>query len=121
MGKKIQEYQDKVSKNYFLLKRMGDLGITNEYIGYYYLVDIMDMLINEAKTYRSFSKELFPYLAKKYNKNQCTIERDIRNLRDKRWNRGLKNKLSKFWNNEKKPSCCKFIYLVKNFVLDDIS
>ena len=57
MGKKIQEYQDKVSKNYFLLKRMGDLGITNEYIGYYYLVDIMDMLINEAKTYRSFSKK----------------------------------------------------------------
>lgn len=121
MSKKTEEYEEKVCKNYFLIKRMGDLGITNDYIGYYYLVDIMNLLINEAKTFRSFSKELYPYLAEKYNKNLCTIERNIRNLRDKRWDKGLKLKLSKFWDKDKKPSCSKFIYLIKNFVLDDIS
>lgn len=121
MGKKTESFEDKVCKNYFIIKRIADLGITKSYIGYYFLLDIMDILINEPKTYRSFSKELFPMLAKKYNKNLCTIERDIRNVRDKRWNCGLKNKLSKFWNKGNIPTCNKFIYLVKNYVLDDIS
>ncbi len=119
MGER-SEYEDKVCKNYYLIKRMVDLGITKNYIGYYYLVDIIDRLINDNKIYRSLSKEVYPLLAEKYNKNICTIERNIRNVRDKKWNDGLSNKLGKFWNKAEKPSCCKLIYLIKNYVLDDL-
>lgn len=116
--KKTMKYEDIVAHNYYVMSRIRELGITEQYTGYYFLVDILDQLINESKVVRSFSREVYPVLAKKYNKNDCTIERDIRNIINVLWDYRLKNKLAKFWLKEDKPSCCEFIYIVKNYLVN---
>ena len=60
----------------------------------------------------------FPTIAEKYNKNDCTIERDIRNLIAIKWEQSLKAKLSKYWIESEPPSCCKFIRIIKNYLVD---
>ncbi len=119
--KKSLRYEDLVAHNYYVIAKMNELGITNQYTGFYFLVDILDQLINESKVVRSFSREVYPMLAKKYDKNDCTIERDIRNIINVLWDYRLKNKLVMFWSREEKPSCCEFIYIIKNYLVMDIA
>ena len=54
MGVKAQKYGGPVSKNYFIMKKINELGITQKYNGYYFLIDILDMLMNEYPVIRSF-------------------------------------------------------------------
>lgn len=121
MGVKAQKYGGPVSKNYFIIKKINELGITQKYNGYYFLIDILDMLMNEYPVIRSFSREIYPVIAKKYNINQAIIERDIRNVIKKLWQPVLKNKLKQFWDKDSVPSCCKFIYLIKNYLIMEIA
>ena len=107
-----------ILKNYFINKRLIDLGIETKYTAFYYLSDIMYQLINENVFIQSFSKQVYPKLAEKYNKNDCTIERDIRNLIAIKWEQSLKAKLSKYWIESEPPSCCKFIRIIKNYLVD---
>ena len=121
MATKIERYDGIVSSNYYIKESMSELGITKQYTAYYFLVDILDILINESRIVRSFYKEVYPIVAKKYHKNDCSIERDIRNMIKVTWDIRLKNKLSQFWNKERRPSCCEFIYLVKNYLIMQIA
>ncbi len=119
--KKTLKYEDIVAPNYYVMGKMRELGITDQYTGFYFLVDILDQLINESKVVRSFSREVYPMLAKKYHKNDCTIERDIRNIINVLWDYRLKSKLSLFWQKNEKPSCCEFIYIIKNYLVMNIA
>ena len=118
---KTEKFTKKISKSYYIKKRVYDLGITDNYIGYYYLIDILDIIINKQKSIRCFSKEVYPNLAEKYNTNDCTIERNIRNIIKVNWEINLKHKLKNFWRDNSRPTCCKFIYIVKNYVLSDLA
>lgn len=121
MGIKIQKYSRLVNTNYYFSKRMHNLGIPKQYTAYYYLMDIMDLLINQNKSVKSFSREVYPEIAIKYNKTDCTVERDIRSVINVFWEKSLKNSLSDFWHYERKPRCREFIYLVKNYLIMDIA
>ena len=121
MYKNELRYGEICTKNYYLRKKFNDLGITKKYTGYYFLLDIEDEIINKSRTIKSFSKEIYPELAIKYNKNDCSIERDIRNVISKLWDNGLKEKLNSLWITDDKPTCCEFIYLIRNYVLIDIA
>ncbi|MCQ2564448.1 MAG: sporulation initiation factor Spo0A C-terminal domain-containing protein [Clostridia bacterium] len=121
MNKKEQICSQFVTSNYYLQKKMTTLGISSKYIAYYYLVDIMDLLINEDKKVHSFSREVFPFLAGKYQKNGCTVERNIRVIIGTFWDKTLKKKLQNFWQREDKPSCCEFIYLIKNYICKELA
>ncbi len=121
MGLKKEQCAKIVCANYYVKKRVKDLGISGEYIAYYYLVDILDVLINEDKRVHSFSKEIYPFLAKKYNKSDCTVERDIRNVINIFWNDKMRIKLNPYWDVNTKPTCCKFIYLIRNYLLNEIA
>ncbi len=121
MGLKREHCSKLVCTNYYVRKRIKDLGISNDYIAYYYLVDILDFLMNEGRRVHSFSKEIYPKLAKKYNKNDCTVERDIRNVINIFWNDKMRIKLNPYWDANTRPSCCKFIYLIKNYLLSEIA
>lgn len=110
----------KYSNNYFISKSVEKLGITNRFIGYFYLVDILDLLINKGIKVNAFSKDVYPVVAAKYSKNACTVERDIRNVIDNLWDDVLLVKLTKFRDKKQKPSCCEFIYLLKNYVISKV-
>lgn len=62
--KKTIKYEDIVVHNYYVMGKMRELGITEQYTGYYFLVDILDQLINESKVVRSFSREVYQCLQK---------------------------------------------------------
>ena len=121
MYKNELKYGEICTKNYYLRKKFNDLGITKKYTGYYFLLDILDEIINKSRTIKSFSKEIYPELAVKYDKNDCSIERDIRNVIDRLWDDVLKEKLEFLWLNDARPTCCEFIYLIRNYVLVDIA
>ncbi len=115
------KYSNLMPNSYYLKKRMTDLGITQNYKGYYYLLDILNIIINEERVVRCFSREIYPALAEKYAIKGNTIERDIRNIINVCWDLKLKFKLKNFWTKDSRPTCCKFIFLVKNYVISDIA
>ncbi len=90
MGAKEIKYSVILSENIFFVKMLRELGISSKYLGFYFLIDILDMLINKKMVVKSFSKEVYPIIAQKYNMKECTIERNIRNLIDKTWNQKIR-------------------------------
>ena len=105
MNTKNEKYGGFISEKYFIKKCVKKYGVSQDYTAHYFLVDIIDLLINENKKVKSFSREVYPILAQKYNKKDCTIERNIRNVIDIRYK-----------DEEKKPTCQKFIHMLANYV-----
>ena len=107
-------------KNKFLVLELDRIGIDSkykEYLGYSLLLEILDLLITNKFIFDSFYKGVYPIIAKRHKKKDCTIERNIRNLINHLW----KDEDGVIHNMfELKPSCCKFIYAVKNLVIKDI-
>lgn len=118
MTAKEKRYQDKVANNLFFARQLDFLGINKRYMGFYMLVDIMQLLINEDIFVTSFSKQIYPIVAEKYNKTVWTVERNIRNIIDKCWCKDLMIKLNVY--RIEKPCCQDFIYMVKNYILKQI-
>ena len=110
------KYGDKVANNVYFVKQLDNLGINKKYIGYYLLIEIMDLLINQERRINSFSKEVYPLIAKKYGKSDCTIERNIRSLIERYWSKELMEKLNVYYPEMHKPSCRDFIFLIKNYI-----
>lgn len=110
------KFQEKIADRKYYISKIEELGITDKYLGYYYVVDILDNLLKDGVEFGSFYKDIYPKVAKKFGKAECTIERNIRNMIKQIWNKGVKDKLLRFWKSEEKPSCCKFIYLLKSYV-----
>lgn len=79
------------------------------------------MFLNRVSFVKSFSKDVYPQVAKKYGKTPCTVERDIRKFIEKFWDCSFKARLEKFWQEEKQPSCKEFIFILKNYLLDGVS
>lgn len=121
MGRKIDECAEKMSKNFFIEYKLLKIGFRNDKIGYYYLIDILDILINEGRIVHNFSKEIYPEIASKYNRNICTIERDIRSYINALWDIVLKDKLADFWMDSARPTCRQFIFLLKTYIMWNLS
>lgn len=121
MGKRVDECSKLIVGNYYFDYRLRDIGVPRKYIGYYYIIDILDLLINSGKTYRCFSREIYPYIAEKYNCGESTIERDIRNCIDKYWESEARQNFSYFWRKDKKPSCKEFIFTLKSYIMYSIA
>lgn len=116
MTVKEKRYKDKIAKKQYFVKHMDYLGLSKKYMGYYQMADILHLMINENLHVVSFSRQVYPIIAMLYNKSEATIERNIRNLIDKCWEKA-KEKLSSFWVKKEKPSCCEFIHLIKNYIV----
>lgn len=116
MNTKEKKYSSKVAGKIYFIKQLNSLGLSNKYTGYYMIIEIIQILINEEVRVKSFSKEVYPVIAKKYGKTPCTVERNIRNLIEKSWNYDLMVKLNVYYPQEYKPTCCDFIYMIKNYI-----
>ncbi len=121
MTAKERRYKDKIAQKQYFVKHMDNIGLSRKYTGYFQIVDIMHLLINEKIKVVSFSRQIYPIIAKMYNSNATTIERNVRNLINKCWDNNIKHNLSAYWDIQKRPSCCQFIYLIKNYIIDQFS
>ena len=121
MCKKYDRYGKLIQGNKYFISQLNYLGFRKNYTGYYYLVDILDILINQGARVKSFSRQVYPIIAEKYNKSECTIERNIRNLIDKNWTEKTQKKLKDVWNKPTKPACRDFIIMIKTYILSQIA
>lgn len=116
MSPKELKYGKNIENKIYFVKQLDDLGIKKKYLGYYLLIELMEILINQEKRIKSFSKQVYPIIAKKYGKTPCTIERNIRSLIEKSWSVELMGKLNVYYIESKRPTCREFVYLVKNYI-----
>ena len=117
MSPKEVRYGSNIAGKVYFVKQLDELGFQKKYIGYYLLIELMEILINQERRIVSFSKEVYPLIARKYGKTDCTIERNIRSLINKSWNKDLMEKLGTYYPEERKPTCREFVYLVKNYIV----
>ena len=78
MCKKYDRFGNLIQGNKYFIKKLNELGLKQNFTGYYYIIDILDIMINKGIGEKSFSKNVYPIIAMKYNKSECTIERNIR-------------------------------------------
>lgn len=119
MTSKELKYGRIVSGNIFILKKLDLLCLNRRYLGFFMLVEILNILINEnIENSYSFSRLLYPRVSEMFDKKPETIERNIRNLIDKCWSKQLAEKLNLCY--EHKPKCLHFVYAVKANIIKDI-
>ena len=121
MSPKEMRYGCKVENKVYFVKCLDELKILKIYTGYYLLVEIMDIMINQGVNSGSFSRLIYPHVAEKYGKSDCTIERNIRSLINKCWDDELMRKLKTYYPDTRKPTCREFIFLVKNYIVNAIT
>jgi len=120
MSNTERKYSNIVAKNKFFVKQLDNLGFNRKYLGFYMLIEIMGILINEGVRVTSFSKQVYPIIANKYGKSCCTVERNIRSLIMKSWSVDLMQKLQKYYPESFKPTCRDFIFMIKNYISNQI-
>lgn len=121
MTSKEKIYGKIIADKVFFIKILDDLKIDKHYTGYYMLIEILDVIINqEPNMVPSFSKDIYPHVALKFNKKVCTIERNIRNLIDKCWDVEMMHKLKIFLIDGDKPKCRDFVFTVKNYIITQL-
>lgn len=118
---KQERLGDKIKGNKFFIMILKKLGIDDKYTGYYYLVQILEIVINYGVKSNSFYKEIYPEVGRFFNTADWTIERNIRHLLHKTWDGEMAHKLKDFWKSEKKPTCRKFIFVLRDYIMSFIS
>lgn len=121
MCSKQIRYEEKIKNSRFFMKILDYLMIDKKYIGYYYIVEILNCLINCGMPEKSMSKIIYPVVGLKFEKNSFTIERDIRHLINKSWNDEFKFKIKDIWEKDEKPTCRKFIFILRDYIYNKIA
>lgn len=88
-------------KNKKIINYLLEQGMLPSYKGFWYLHDIIKIIIKRKNKVESLSKCIYPVIAKKYKTTWRIVERDVRSLRDSCDNEKLKN-----------MSCNEFIYYI---------
>ena len=120
MHTKEIRYGNVISDKLYFSKCLTCLGFSKHYLGFFYMVLILDLLINKNVPAKSFSKNIYPMVAKIYKKAECTVERDIRILLNNCDHNMLYQHLNYDYNKNGKLKCCGFIKLVKDYVLNSL-
>ena len=95
---------------------LNRLGVKKKYTGYYCLLDVLNIIINEKRAVKNFQREVYPSVSAKMQVSQCTIERNIRNLIDKCWSYSMMERLGVYYPEGRKPACRQFVFLVKRYI-----
>ena len=56
------------------------LGITSKYRGYFFVTDAIDLAMNAQDKPIKITKDIYPYLARKYKTTPMNIERNVRTV-----------------------------------------
>ena len=120
MSNKEVKYSKIVTENVYFVKQLDNLGISRKYLGFYMLIEIMNLMINKRMYISSFSRQVYPIVAEKYNKTCCTVERNIRSLIERTWNYNLMEKFHSYYPEGEKPTCRDFIFMIKNYITNQM-
>ena len=93
----------------YLLPRT--LGIHGTQKGYYYLVDSIQMALEDEKNLILFTQTMFPIIAQKYDTTAANVDHNLRALIEQCWNSPFKEELLKLapYRLVKKPTVGEFI------------
>lgn len=116
MGNTERKYKKIVVENLYFVKQLDNLGFCRKYIGFYMIIEIMNLLINKNMRVSSFSKQVYPIVAQRCNTTCCTIERNIRSFIKKSWCKNLMDIFQKYYPLGQTPTCRDFIYMIKNYI-----
>ena len=72
------------TKRIYIKYRLKEIGLYSNYVGFYYLVNIIDLLQTKNRA-SSFSKEIYPIVANQFHTKEHTIERNVRYLMNAFW------------------------------------
>lgn len=116
MNNKERKYGKILTDYIYFAKQLDNLGFSRKYLGFYMLIEIMNMLINQNVRIVSFSKQVYPSVAEKFQKTSCTVERNIRSLIKKSWNLELMKKINRYYPEGQNPTCRDFLFMIKNHI-----
>ncbi len=90
------------------------LGIHGTQKGYLYLVDALQLALDDERNLILFSKTMFVKIADKYNTDPSNVDRNIRTLINQCWNSSFREELQRIapYRLEKKPTVGEFIDIV---------
>ncbi len=71
-----------------LSKLLHDLGMPSHIKGYQYIRDSIELMYNNSEHLGGITKEVYPYIAEKYNTTASRVERAIRHAIEVSWTRG---------------------------------
>ncbi len=120
MSNTERKYSKVLAENIYFVKQLDNLGFNRKYIGFYMMVEMMDLLINRKMHVVSFSRQIYPIIAKKYGKESFTVERNIRSLIESCWNMDLMVKFHSYYPEGERPTCRDFIFMVKNYITNQM-
>ena len=69
-------------------KLLHDLGMPSHIRGYQYIRDAIEIMHNNPKIIGSITKEIYPFIANKYDTTSSRVERAMRHAIEVSWNRG---------------------------------
>lgn len=69
-------------------KLLHDLGMPSHIKGYQYIRDAIEMMYNNPKLFGGITKEVYPFIANKYNTTSSRVERAMRHAIEVSWCRG---------------------------------
>lgn len=81
-NKPIQEMTKKISR------LLHDLGMPSHIKGYQYIRDSIELMYNNPNVLGGITKEVYPFIADKYNTTPSRVERAIRHAIEVSWTRG---------------------------------
>ena len=96
------------------------LGVTSKYKGYYFIVEAVSMVIAQKDEQMRITKDIYPYLARKFKSTPSNIEHDIRTVVSVCW-RTNKNGLDKIagYPLKFKPTNSEFIDMIAYYLTEE--
>lgn len=129
-GEKIRVYEAAEYERYlhnYVSEILASLCITPNYNGFLYVREAIKMAVQEPLNSRSFSKTLYPKISKEFNSSASSIERNIRTVIIKGWEKASVSAKSNIFgtfatNSKWRPTNGEFILVIADKVhreLDD--
>lgn len=100
-----------------ITKIIHEIGIPAHIKGYLYLREAITMVIEDMDFLGAITKELYPYIAVKFNTTPSRVERAIRHAIEVAWSRGRVDTINQLFGytvntNKGKPTNSEFIALI---------
>ena len=89
--KKKEEVEDKKPMQEMtkeISRLLHDLGMPSHIKGYQYIRDSIELMYNNPNVLGGITKEVYPFIADKYNTTPSRVERAIRHAIEVSWTRG---------------------------------
>lgn len=96
---------------------LHELGVSSKYIGFFYTMDAVMLVIDKPQSVNMITKQLYPEIAQRYGVTWNTVERNIRTIILAVWNkRRAELEHMAGFAFENKPNTAQFISILADYV-----